>query len=642
MCGICGILRFKDERVPRSILEEMNSEIAHRGPDDEGYFISGSVGLAMRRLSIIDLATGHQPLSNEDGTVWIVYNGELYNYRELRERLIARGHTFKTNSDTEAIVHLYEEFSHDCVKQLRGMFAFAIWDTNRKRLFAARDRLGIKPFYYRLQSVAFEFGSEIKTLLRTSGHAALNRNVLPEYLAFGYCSGQETFFEGIHALPPSHTIEVDQSGHTEIRQYWDLRLNPQLLRPGANYVEEYRHRLEQCVSSHMMSDVPLGTFLSGGLDSSAVAAIASQMSTGRMHTFSVGYKESPFSELPFARIVSRHIGSQHHEVTIGVDDFFSALPALIWHEDKPITWPSSVALYFVARIAREHVKVVLTGEGSDETLAGYSRYAFTLWNLRLHAVYKLLTGPTQRSRVRNFVDNSNALSANLRRKVQHTFLGRDGESWQSIYFDTFLCAFSAPEVQDLLIDPVTEEDLYRNSLEAWKRSSGDTLSRMLYTDIRTYLVELLMKQDRMSMAASVESRVPFLDHELVEFALAIPLSLKIKGLVGKHILKAATKDLLPSSIIYRKKMGFPTPWRAWLNGPRFDWVELLLTEQRTISRGLFRPDSLQRLIAEHRDGKRDHTDRLWRLVNLELWSRVFVDREYANAPSEPLVNSSPS
>ncbi len=642
MCGICGVMTFDRQRpVDPSALEAMNQQIVHRGPDDAGFYASGNVGLAMRRLSIIDLKTGQQPVSNEDGTVWLVFNGEIYNHQELRPGLEARGHRYRSRSDTETIVHLYEEYGRDCVQHLRGMFAFALWDTRKRRFFAARDRLGIKPFYYRHTSGEFLFGSEIKALLAYPGvRAELDRAVLPEYLAFGYLAGSKTFFAGIRKLPPGHTLELDESGGLRIEQYWDLPLAGEAEpKPRSYYVKTYRELLEQCVSSHLMSDVPLGVFLSGGLDSSAVAALMTKIRRSPIESFSVGYAEEPYSELSYARIVAEHLKSVHHEVRVSRQEFFDALPKLIWHEDEPIVWPSSVALYFVARLARKSVTVVLTGEGSDETLAGYTRYPFTLWNARLNRVYRLLTPAGLRRWARGAIADSAWLSADLRRKLQHTFLARDGKSWVSFYFDNFFSAFSEEQATDLLADELrpVPDAAYRDLLAYWEKSSGSVLRRMLYTDIKTYLVELLMKQDNMSMAASVESRVPFLDHVLVEFATNIPAEFLTRGLAGKWILKAAVEDLLPRSIIYRRKMGFPTPWSGWLAGPQLDVIEKLILEPRSLARGLFKPEGLRRLFAEHRARRLDHYDRIWRLLNLELWHRVFVEGETAllTAAREP-------
>jgi len=638
MCGICGIFQFDSQAVvDRSTLEKMNRQIAHRGPDDDGFFLRENVGLAMRRLSIIDVKTGHQPISNEDGNAWIVYNGEIYNHEELRRDLIARGHQYRTRSDTETIVHLYEEYGRDCVKHLRGMFAFVIWDGRSRKLFAARDRLGIKPFYYFLDQDKFLFGSEIKALL---AHRAVtpefNRSILAEYLAFGYIAGTATFFDGIKKLPPGHTLEIDESGVPKIAEYWDLKPSQSDPRNQRYYVETYRDLLEGAVSSHLMSEVPLGVFLSGGLDSSAVAAIATKL-RGPLQTFSVGYEEYAYSELPYARAVAKYLSADHHEVLLSRKDFFASLPRLIWHEDEPIVWPSSVALYFVSQLARQHVTVVLTGEGSDETLAGYTRYAWTLWNRRADSAYRALVPSALRAWIRAEIHSSN-LSSVLRRKLEHTRLGRDGVSWESFYFDNFYSAFSAVEQSDLLSDDLRPEvgSPYAGSMQFWNDARGGLLSRLLYTDIKTYLVELLMKQDNMSMAASIESRVPFLDHVLVEFAAGIPAKYSTRGLAGKCILKRIAEDLLPASIVHRRKLGFPTPWSSWLAGGQLDDIERTVAGARALDRGFFKPEAIRGLFAEQRRGLRDNSNRIWRLLNLELWQRIYTDCDIATLGASEL------
>jgi len=644
MCGIAGILEFgRDALANASALREMCRVITHRGPDDQGFYTDGSVGIGMRRLSIVDVAGGHQPISNEDGTLWIVFNGEIYNHLALREQLIARGHRYSTHSDTETIIHLYEEYGEDCVRRLRGMFAFAIWDRNAKTLFIARDRLGIKPLYYKLTPERLLFGSEIKAVLAHGGiRPEFNRAALPEYLAFGYLSGEESFYNGILKLLPGRTMTIGPEGKAEIRQYWDLDASkPHESRDESYYVQSYRELLEGAVNSHLMSDVPLGVFLSGGVDSSAVAALMTKIRREPIETFSVGYPEQTYSELPFARMVSDHIYSRHHEVLVSERDFFAALPHLTWHEDEPIVWPSSVSLYFVARLARERVTVVLTGEGADETLAGYTRYAFTLKNAAMDRAYRSVVPGFLRSGLRNTVATSSLLGATLRRKLEHTFLAKDGTSWPSFYFDNFFSAFGAAEQSVLLTSEFAREaapsTAYKNVIDYWDHSSGEMLQRLLYTDIKTYLVELLMKQDNMSMAASIESRVPFLDHVLVEFAARIPREVQIQGPAGKRILKKAVEDLLPHSILYRPKLGFPTPWSGWLAGPRLETIREMLLEPRSLHRGYFRREAVERLFNEHRAKHRDNYDRIWRLLNLELWHRVCLEGESHGETGEPAV-----
>ncbi len=635
MCGICGVFfPVTTSHIRRETLTKMSQSIVHRGPDDQGMLIEGNVGLAMRRLSIIDIMTGHQPLSNETKDIWIVFNGEIYNYPELRTELESKGHQYRTHSDTETIVHAYEEYGRACVTHLRGMFAFVIWDRRKRVLFAARDRLGIKPFYYRWDGSKFLFGSEIKAILAYGVPVEFNHSALAEYLAFGYISGAETMFAGVHKLMPGHTLELSEQGELSIERYWELRteVDPEP-RPHAYYVQTYRELLENSVESHLMSDVPLGLFLSGGLDSSSVAALATKIRGCQIKTFAVGYGygdagEASSSELNYARQVADHISSDHYEVRLSRAEFFEQLPKLVWHEDEPIVWPSSVALFSVAQLAREHVRVVLTGEGSDETLAGYTRYAWTMLNGRMDALYRSVTTPEIRNSLRQLIEHS-PFGASLHRKLQHTFILRNGNSWASIYFDNFFSAFSVGQQADLLTPSARSRagDAYRNSMDAWERSRGDLLHRMLRTDIDTYLVELLMKQDQMSMAASIESRVPFLDHELVEFTAKIPPQYFVRSMAGKFVLKKAMEDLLPHSVISRKKMGFPTPWEHWLAGATLDTLQRMLLAPRSMDRGLFRRKAVERMFDEHRNRTRDHSNRIWRLLNLEIWQRVFLDAE---------------
>src|SRR2546425_8062552 len=631
MCGICGILYCGEERrVQRDTLAQMNAQIVHRGPDDDGFFVEGNVGLAMRRLSIIDIRTGQQPISNEDESLWIVYNGEIYNHRDLRSKLEARGHRYRTKSDTETIVHLYEEYGRDCVQHLHGMFAFAIWDRRSRRLFIARDRLGIKPLYYFYDGKKFVFGSEIKAILAYPGiKPEFNQSTLAEYLAFGYIAGQETMFTGICKLPPGNTLEIDDAGKIKVESYWDLSIPAgNDGRPRAHYIKTYRELLEECVASRLMSDVPLGVFLSGGLDSSAVAALTSKIRGEQIETFSVGYGEEAYSELPYAREVARHIGSRHHEVRLSRQEFFDSLPKLIWHEDEPIVWPSSVSLYSVARLARERVTVVLTGEGSDETLAGYTRYAWTLLNSSMDRDYRSILPYSLRELLRQGIA-AGPLGASLRRKLEHTFLVRDGASWPSFYFDNFYSAFSSAEAAELLTASghASAGDAYRGSMQHWEHSTGDLLHRLLYTDIKTYLVELLMKQDQMSMAASIESRVPFLDHVLVEFAATIPAEFSVQGLTTKRILREAMKGLLPDSILNRPKMGFPVPFSIWTRGAWNGVARDILLDRRARQRGILEPHAVDALLRAHAAGTTDGGDRLWSLINLELWHRTFIDNE---------------
>ncbi len=625
MCGIAGYVSAEPSRDAEVVLRRMTDAIAHRGPDDCGYYHDQHAHLGHRRLSIVDVAGGHQPMPNETRSHWIVYNGEIYNHADIRPELERAGHRYKTRCDTETIVHAYEEFGAGSVDRFRGMFAYAIWDCERRRLFAVRDRLGIKPFYYYWDGRTFAFASEIKALLaHPEIHAELEDEVVPEYLAFGYISEERTLFRGIRKLMPGHHLTLDVGGAKpffEVRQYWDVPY-PVLARASEReLIAQVRSRLEESVELRLMSDVPLGMFLSGGVDSSAIASLMTRLTGERVKTFSVGYAEQQFSELGYAAQVAREIGTEHHEVTLGIEDFFNGLPELIWQEDEPITWPSSVSLYFVSRLAATQVKVVLTGEGSDEIFGGYERYRWNLINLRAGQLYGVLPD-FFRSAVSRQLQTSRLLNASLRRKIRHTFIGREA-SVESLFLDNFYCAFSAEEQNRLLGS--SPRDVYRNYLRYWNSRDGNSLlSRMLYADQKTYLVELLMKQDQMSMAASLESRVPFLDHTLVEFSTSIPDSLKIRGKTQKYILKRAVEDLLPNEIIYRKKMGFPTPVRQWLLDDRAKPLYDALTSPSGFLGSIVERQALERLIARHLGREEDATDRLWRLLNLQLWGDVFL------------------
>ena len=628
MCGISGFIKLKPANGSVADLRHMMEAIQHRGPDGHGVHEDGPAFLGHRRLSIIDVAGGHQPMSNEDGTQWITFNGEIFNHASIRPELEAAGHRYVTRCDTETIVHAYEQYGPACVEKFRGMFAFAIWDSNRQTLFCARDRLGIKPFYYFQNDRIFAFASEIKALLRHPEiRSSFAEELLPEYLTFGYVSSDQTLYRGIRKLMPGHTLTLDaRTGSVSMRQYWDVPPPGSLERKSDDeWIRECRERLEETVRMRLMSDVPLGMFLSGGLDSSAIAALMKRMRSEPVKTFAVGYKEAAYSELAYARQVSQAIGTDHHEIVITSDDFFNALPRLIWHEDEPIAWPSSVSLYFVSKLAAEHVTVVLTGEGSDELFAGYHRYQHYLFNRRWADLYKVAPAFVRKG-VRSTIDSSTLISRDVRRKLQHTFLGRDA-SVESLQLDNFYGAFSASERNAMLLK-ANGSNPYESYLEYWNSRSGSTLAQMLYADAKTYLVELLMKQDGMSMACSIESRVPFLDHKFVEFAARVPDNLKIRDKSGKYIMKKATEDLLPHDIIYRTKMGFPTPLRQWFRDKENDPIISLLLRRKSFLSEYVNLNYVEELVAKQRGGVEDATDRLWRLLNLQVWGEMmFAGRQ---------------
>jgi asparagine synthase (glutamine-hydrolysing) len=630
MCGIAGFVTTTPATGSETVLHRMLDRIRHRGPDDSGMFTDPHASIGQRRLSIVDVAGGHQPMPNESRSVWIVYNGEIFNHASLRPGLEQAGHRYANRSDTETVVHAYEEYGQDCVLRFRGMFAFALWDQAKQTLFCARDRLGIKPFYYYWDGNLFAFASEIKALLENPAISAqFDESVLGEYLGFGYISDERTFFRGIRKLMPGHHLTLDlrcARPEPKIESYWEI---PQFgeNRQDANcksdqdWIRETRRRLEETVRMRLMSDVPLGMFLSGGIDSGAIAALIKRMADGPVKTFSVGYREARYSELSLAGETARTIGTDHHEVTIGMDDFFDALPKLVWHEDEPIAWPSSVSLYFVSKLASEQVKVVLTGEGSDELFGGYERYRWNLLNQKYSRMYGVVPAAL-RTWIHNSIATGNLLSASTRRKLGHTFVGRDNRL-ESLYLDNFYCAFSKSDQARLLTR--NGGAVYESYMSCWNaRPDTPTLPRMLYADQKTYLVELLMKQDQMSMAASIESRVPFLDHTFVEFAMSMPDHLKIRGSTQKYVLKEAVADLLPAGIIHRKKMGFPTPLRSWLTDERAKPMMDRLRSRDGLLADYIDSTELNAIIGRHQSGSIDATDRLWRILNLQIWGDVFL------------------
>jgi len=525
-------------------------------------------------------------------------------------------------------VHAYEEWGDACVEHFRGMFAFAIWDANRRRLLLARDRLGIKPLYWTVANGRLLFGSEIKAIL-ASGlvRAEANEAALPELLSTRYLSGTETLFKGIHRLLPGHVLVFDR-GAVTTKQYWDVpvgRRDPALAGLSeAALVERFRAALEDAVRTRLMADVPLGMFLSGGLDSSAIAALMAGMIDRPLQTFSVAFKQRAFSELTYARQVASAIRAEAHEIVIDEHDFFGALPRLVWHEDEPLAHPSSVPLYFVSKLAASHVKVVLTGEGSDELLAGYGKYPRALANWRAGAVWNLAP-----DLFRDFVRGSIVprLPGRLARYAKRSFLAMP-RTPEAMFFDNF--AAIGMQRQRALLDPRVRgasPGAYAPSRAYFDAPNGHTtlLDRLLYTDLKTYLVELLMKQDQMSMAASIESRVPFLDHHLVEFAAALPPRMKLRGLSTKWILREAVKTLLPRDILTRSKMGFPVPFGIWTRGPAAGLVRDVLLDSRTWQRGITDTRAVQALLDNHAAGRTDGADALWSLLNLELWYRTFID-----------------
>jgi asparagine synthase (glutamine-hydrolysing) len=635
MCGINGIAfsSRSGRHVDPALLGRMRDVITHRGPDDEGIYLDGAIGLGHRRLSIVDVAAGHQPMATADGRLHITYNGEIYNHTDYREDLIARGHVYQTHCDTEAILHLYDEYGRDCVDYLRGMFAFAIWDRREQELFIARDRLGVKPLYYvHSQDGSLYFASEIKALLEARAvKAELNFAAFSDYLANHATSGEETLFVGVKRLMPGHTLTW-RDGEVTIRKYWDVSFEKCAAegRTEQDYITEWGELFRKSVELRLMADVPLGMFLSGGIDSSAIAAVMSTLVDEPIKTFSVAFAEREANELEYARLVARSFKTDHHEVVISPEQFFNKLPNLIWHEDEPLAHPSSVALYFVSHLASQQVKVVLTGEGSDELMAGYGRYRKTIMNLALGERYQRMVPSGLRQAVRNQLAGSTG--SRLRLKLGRTFLNLPADI-ESIYFDNF-SVFSRALQRELLtpetIGRIGGIDPYAGVREALQQTDAQSLlDRLLYADIKTYLHELLMKQDQMSMAASVESRVPFLDHKLVEFTSSLPERLKLRGWTTKYVLRQSMKGVLPPAILDRAKMGFPVPVGSWFRGSYRSLLDEYVLGNRAAGRKIFNMEFVRALVEQHQRGEANHSERLWSLINLEMWFRCFIDGESA-------------
>ena len=636
MCGICGILTPDPSLVPdRGLLERMRDLIAHRGPDGAGLYLGTGAGLAHRRLSIVDLAQGQQPMYSHDRRLVIVYNGEVFNHPALKTELEAAGVRYRTHSDTETVLHLYERLGERAVDRMRGMFALAIWDSLERRLFLARDRYGVKPLYYvHRPDGTLIFGSEIKALLPAlGGRPELNREALPDFLANHAPSGEATLFTGIMRLAPGHTLTW-QNGRITIRRYWDLPVAqssegpPPGSRAERALVAEFRERFTEAVRLRLMSDVPLGMFLSGGIDSAAITAVMATLVKEPIRTFSVAFAEREANELEYARLVAKAYRTEHRETVVSPAEFFAELPRLVWHEDEPIAHPSSIALYFVSQLAARHVKVVLTGEGSDETLAGYNRYRVTEYNARLGALYRRCV-PGLARRGLSLALESLPTTSRLRQRAARTFLMR-GAGLDELYFDNFAVfgrvaqrALLSPELRAQLA-PVDPYAAYHRALA--RVGGRPLLSQLLYADVKTYLHELLMKQDQMSMAASIESRVPFLDHPLTEWVAALPQTMKLRGTTTKWILRQAMQGRLPAPILARRKMGFPVPVGSWLRGPWRPLLSEYVTGPRARARGFFDATAVERLVSEHVRGV-NHAERLWALLTFEIWARIFLDGE---------------
>jgi asparagine synthase (glutamine-hydrolysing) len=626
MCGIAGFIaphEATDTSRHAEVLERMCRVITHRGPDDQGTLVEGGVALGMRRLSIIDLAGGHQPISGCGERATVVFNGEIYNFRELQKELEARGHRFQTHSDTEAIVHAYEEYGSSCVDHLRGMFAFALWDERERKLFVARDRVGKKPLYYTLtHGGTLVFGSELKSLLE---HPEVGREINPEaldaYLTFGYVPDPLSIFEGVHKLPPGHRLTFSE-GRVAVEEYWDFRYEPaRERRREEDYLEELRALLEEAVRVRLVADVPLGAFLSGGVDSSTVVGLMARASSRPVKTFSIGFNEDSYSELKYARVTAKQFGTEHHEFVV-TPDICHVVDELAWHFDEPFADSSAIPTYMVSKLAREHVTVALSGDGGDELFAGYTRYVVD----RRRGGFARLPRPLRRG-----------LLAPLSRNLPHGARGRN--FLHNVALDPLERYIDSVSTFTSLTRPELYTGDFRRQLGAAEGAAparfrdyaarvrtGDAVDPLLYLDSKTYLPgDILTKVDRMSMAVSLEARVPLLDHKLIEFVTRIPSSLKLKGLATKHIFKRAVRGLVPDEILDRPKQGFGVPIPQWINSQLRGRIRETLTDARARGRGLFEPAYVRLLLDEHERGRRDHSAQLWSLFMLELWQRTFTD-----------------
>jgi asparagine synthase (glutamine-hydrolysing) len=645
MCGIAGFVESPASTSPftldesRALVHRMCDVIRHRGPDDEGIWVDEGVALGMRRLSIIDLSTGHQPIHNEDKTVWIVFNGEIYNFPELRRELEAAGHRFYTNTDTEAIVHAYEQWGTAAIQRLRGMFGLAIWDRRTKSLLVARDRAGIKPMYYADVNGRLYFGSELKSLLEAPDLPRdLDLDALDHYLSFLYTPRDGSIFRSVRKLPPGHLMTW-RNGTLKVEQYWQLSAEEHFRGSERDAVAQLRRVLTDAVRCHLLSDVPLGAFLSGGIDSSLVVGLMSEISGSRVKTFSIGFDEPAFDELEHARTVAQHFGTEHHELVVK-PDAIGILDRLVWHFDEPFADSSAIPTWYVSEMARQHVTVVLSGDGGDELFGGYDRYV-------PHPRVVAFDRYSPRALRRVAAIAAARLPHGARGK---NFLRHVGRDEQGRYLDAirFFGADEKPallsaEVRRTLHGPDPETRLARH-FERFARLPWP--SQMMRFDAETYLPEdVLTKVDRMSMAHSIESRVPLLDNEVIDFAATLPASLKIKDGRRKHVLKEVAATLLPRQILERRKQGFGVPLGTWFRGNLRELFADTLLSSSSLQRGYFEPAFVRRVVNEHLTGTRDHTLRLWQLVVFERWHQQYAGRggtSTISAESNRLPLSAPS
>lgn len=626
MCGIHGIYHFDGQGVAPGELSTMGNVTRHRGPDDEGMHIDGACGIAMRRLSIIDLAQGHQPLSNQNQTLWLVCNGEIYNYRELRQELVAKGYHFKTGSDSEVLLHLYEAEGDNFVLRLNGMFGFALWDGTRRRLLIGRDRFGIKPLYVMQDGQRLAFSTEAKALLTLPGvRAELNRSAVSSYLHLGYVAAPESLFKGVRKLPPATLLAVE-AGQVRQWRYWRLPDGVNLDLSERDWIDRTRVQLGESVRMQMVSDVPIGAFLSGGVDSSAIVGLMAKYAEQPIRTYAIGFiggeAEALYNELPYARRVATLLGTQHSEIVVH-PDVVSLLPKLIWHMDEPVADTAFITTFLVSQFASEDVKVILSGVGGDELFGGYRRYLGGHYVQQYQRLPRWLRRLASSSAQGIPVDRHSGFLNNLR--LAKSFLSSAEMSADDRY-RSYLQVLDRQTISSLLLQPGGDH-CDPLSLAFSGAGNSDSLNRLLAVDAETQLPDdLLMLTDKMSMAVSLECRVPFLDHQLAELAASMPVGIKLRGGRLKHILKESLSEILPSDILNRKKRGFGTPMGAWLKKELAPVLRRLLSPEVLSRRGLFHQPVVERLIADHESNRIDGTDALLALLNLEIWSRLYLDQ----------------
>ena len=623
MCGIAGMVSASpDNRIDPAAIRRMCQTLVHRGPDDEGIFVKGGAGFGMRRLSVIDVAGGHQPVFNEDGSVCVIFNGEIYNFPQLRGDLEKRGHRFSTRTDTETIVHLYEEMGSECVQPLRGMFAFALYDERKKKLLLARDRMGEKPLHYAFDGRRLLFASEIKAILAVAPELAkIDSHAIRQYLFFGYIPGPTTAFQEIRKLQPGHLLEMED-GKIQIRQYWDLpAYGTHSPASAQECLEQLESRLEEAVRMRLIADVPLGAFLSGGLDSSTIVALMARSTSKPVKTFSIGFRLKDFDETPYARKVAEKFGTEHHELILE-PDVVNSVEQLTRSLEEPFGDASALPTYYVSSLARQHVTVALSGDGGDEIFAGYDRYRICVQD-RSFPLIPRWTRNVYRDHLHKFVPRAapaRSLIYNISLPWKDRYL--DEISLQPVQRETALFneEFIAPPA-----DETGPFDLFRAYLD--RGPEGDPLGSLLYLDSKTYLPDdILVKVDRMSMLSSLEVRAPMLDHVFVEWATGLTSEWKLRGREQKYILKKlAVKIGVPHEALDRPKQGFALPLVHWMRHELKDLILTILLERRTLERGYFNPQGVRKLLEEHFRERRNHTGRIWRLLMLELWYRNYLE-----------------